>query len=414
MRTAGRAVWQLLRLSLADLFDEWPIGVAVVFAIAAVLAPLLVMNGLRAGVVGEIFERLREDPAMRRIGLDATGAARFDAAWFRQMAERADVAFVLPSTRFAAAQVEVTTVDDNGSMLPLRVWLIPTGPGDPVFEPDTPKLEPYTEVMVAAAVADRAGLAVGSEIFIDVERRFGDGRTEAAEVRATVVAIAPPERHGGTVMFANPELLDSIEAFRDGFAAPELGIPDGAAREERTAYPNFRLYARDIEDVVGLASHLRRYQGLSVSAQEAAIVSAIELDRNVRAVLNSIMFLGALGLGGSLFAIQWAVAARKRRVVAMLSLMGYGGRWLVGFPAVQAVVLAGASICVAGTLARGAAAWINHDFADSFGASGAACVIVPAAVLQGAAAVLLLSLAPAILIGITFTRVDPSNEIRDV
>ena len=414
MWAAGRAVRQLLRLSLADLFDEWPIGVAVVLAIAAVLAPLLVMNGLRAGVIGEIFERLREDPAMRRIGLDATGAARFDDAWFRRMAARADVAFVLPSTRFAAAQVEVTAVDDDGSMLPLRVWLIPTGPGDPVFEPDTPTLAPYTEVMVAAAVADRAGLAAGSEVFIDVERRFGDGRTEAAGVRATVVGIARPERHGGTVMFADPRLLESIESFRDGFVAPELGVPDGDAREERTVYPNFRLYARDIEDVMGLAGHLRRDQGLSVSAQEGAIVAAIELDRNVRAVLDAIMVLGALGLGGSLFAIQWAVAARKRRVVAMLSLMGYGGRWLVGFPAVQAVVLAGASIGVAGTLARGAAGWINHDFADSFGASGAACVIELATVLQGAGAVLLLSLAPAVLIGITFTRVDPSNEIRDV
>ena len=405
---------QLLRLSLADLFDEWPIGVAVVLAIAAVLAPLLVMNGLRAGVIGEIFERLREDPAMRRIGLDATGAARFDAAWFRGMAERADVAFVLPSTRFAAAQVEVIAVDDDGSTLPLRVWLIPTGPGDPVFEPDTLTLEPYTEVMVAAAVADRAKLTVGSEVFIDVERRFGDGRTEAAGVRATVVEIARPERHGGTVVFADPRLLESIESFRDGYAAPELGVADGDTPEERIVYPNFRLYARDIEDVVELASHLRKDQGLSVSAQEGAIVSAIELDRNVRAVLDAIMFLGAVGLGGSLFAIQWAVAARKRRVVAMLSLMGYGERWLIGFPAVQAVVLAGASISVAGMLAQGAAGWINHDFADSFGASGAACVIEPVTVLQGAAAVLLLSLAPAILIGITFTRVDPSNEIRDV
>ena len=98
----------MLRISIADLLDEWPIAVAVMLAIAAVLAPLLVMNGLRAGVIGEIFERLRADPAMRHISLDATGATRLDPKWFRTMAERGDVAFVLPSTRFTAAQVEIS------------------------------------------------------------------------------------------------------------------------------------------------------------------------------------------------------------------------------------------------------------------------------------------------------------------
>ena len=382
-------------------------------AIAAVLAPLLVMNGLRAGVVGEIFERLRADPAMRRISLDATGATRFDPRWFDTMAGRGDVAFVLPSTRFAAAQVEIVPVDDE-TLPPLRVWLVPTGPGDPVFEAGVPPLDPYTEVKVAASVADRARLAAGSEIFVDVERRRGDRPAETAGVQVKVVDIALPERHGGTVVFAHPNLLRSIEAFRDGFSAPELGVPEGKSREERAYYPNFRLYARAIEDVAGLAAHLRKDQGLSVSAQEGPIASAIQLDRNVRAVLDAIMLLGAAGLAGSLCAIQWAVAVRKRRVVAMLSLMGYGERWLIGFPTVQAGVLAVAGVLAAVLLAHGVAGWINANFAESFGATGAACVIEPAVLVQGGAAVLLLSLVPAIMIGIGFTRVDPSDEIREV
>ena len=410
-----RAIKQLFRLSIADLLDEWPVGVAVILAIAAVLAPLLVMNGLRAGVIGEIFERLRADPAMRRITLDATGATRFDPAWFQAMNAREDVAFVLPSTRFAASQAKVTPADDDGSVPILRIWLVPTGAGDPVFEPGSPAIfEPYAQVKVASAVADRAKLTVGSRLFIDVTRRGGDGRTQTADMLVTVVDIALPERHGGTVVFGHPDLLGAIEAFRDGFTAPEIGVPDGEARKERSSYPNFRLYAGRIEDVTPLASHLRKEQGLSVSAQEGPIASAIQLDRNVRAVLDAIMLLGATGLAGSLCAIQWAVAARKRRVVAMLSLMGYGGRWLIGFPAVQASVLASMGVFVAATLSLGAAAWINRDLAESFGATGAACVIEPVLLAGGAAGVLLLSLVPAIMIGIGFTRVDPSDEIRDV
>ena len=407
-----KAARQLLRISFSDLLDEWPVGIAILLAIAAVLAPLLVMNGLRAGVIGEIFERLRADPAMRRISLDATGATRFDAAWFRDMNKRKDVAFVLPSTRYAAAQVEIGP--DDESTLPIRVWLVPTGPGDPVFEPESPALDPLAEVKIAFVVAQRARLAVGHHLFIDVERRSTGGQAETVGVRVKVVDIAAAARHGGTVVFADPKLLAAIEAFRDGYAALELGVPTGKPREHRTMYPSFRLYARRIEDVAGLAADLRKEQGLSISTQEGPIASAIQLDRNVRAVLDAIVLLAGIGLAGSLGAIQWANALRKRRVVAMLSLIGYGERWLIGYPLVQASMLASAGVAVATVLAYGAADWINRNFAESFGATGSACTITFESLVFGGAAVLSISLLPAMMIGIGFTRVDPSEEIRDV
>ena len=404
---------QLLRLSLADLLDEWPTSVAVTLAIAAVLAPLLVLNGLRTGVIGEIFERLREDPAMRRITLDATGARRFDDRWFRTIRERPDVAFILPSTRFAAAQVDIAPVDD-ASVQPLRVSLASTGPGDPVFGADSPPLASSTKVKLSAAVAARTGLKLGDGLYIDVERRRANGRIEPAGIQATVTEIAPPDRHGGTVVFVRPDLLLAVEAFRDGFAAPELGFAAGPERANREAYPNFRLYAMRIEDVAGLAAFLRDEQDLSVSTQAPRIASAVELNRNIGAVLRAIMMLGVIGLAGSLAAIQWAVAARKRRAVAMLNLIGYGRGWLIGFPTLQAALLAASGSAAAVMLAIATATWINRYFAASFGTDGAACVIEVSAMLIGTAAVLLFSLVPAAIIGVGFTRLDPSDEIRDM
>jgi putative ABC transport system permease protein len=270
------------------------------------------------------------------------------------------------------------------------------------------------EAVSEAIEARRADLEEGDRVFVDVERRRADGRIEAAGIEAAVTAIAAPERHGGVVAFVRPELLRAIEAFRDGFAAPELGMTEGPEREAREVFPNFRLYASRIEDVAVLARHLREDQGLSVSAQEGAIVSAIELDRNIGAVLDAIIVLGAAGLAGSLAAIQWAVAARKRRTVAMLNLIGYGRNWLIGFPTVQAVLLAAGGGAAALVVARAAAAWINGYFAASFGAEGAACVITAAAVVQGLLVVLVFSLLPAVLIGLNFTRLEPSDEIREM
>ncbi|WP_417513561.1 FtsX-like permease family protein [Minwuia sp.] len=401
------------RLALSDLLDEWPIAFAVTLAIAAVLAPLLVLSGLQSGVVGEIFDRLRADPAMRRITLDATGAKRFDADWFRMMRDREDVAFIMPSTRFAAAQVEITPADRDGAR-PMRVSLTPTGPGDPVFAPEGVDLDALDDVLISAAVASQGELKVGDRLFLDVERRRANGRVEAAGLDAFVRDIARPEAHGGTVVFVRPELLQAIEAFRDGFAAPELGFETGEARATRDVFPNFRLYARRIEDVAGLAAWLRTDQGLSVSAQEARIGSAIELDSNISAVLQAIIVLGVVGLAGSLAAIQWAAAARKRRTIAMLSLIGYGRSWLIGFPVFQGLLLAASGILAGIALSWGAATWINQYFAGSFGATGEACRITFAAMLSGAGVVVLFSLLPAGLIGVHFNRLEPSDEIRDM
>ncbi|WP_416896965.1 MAG: FtsX-like permease family protein [Minwuia sp.] len=401
------------RLASADLFDEWPVAFAVSLAIAAVLAPLLVLSGLQSGIVGEIFDRLRADPSMRRITLDATGARRFDAAWFEAMRARPDVAFVMPSTRFAAAQVDITPAEGD-NLRPLRVSLTPTGPGDPVFGGATPGLDTISDVLITAAVAEQTGLTVGNRLFLDVERRRSDGRIEASGIDATVRGVAAAVRHGGTVVFVRPELLRAIEGFRDGYAAPELGAPAGEAHPESDVFPSFRLYASAIEDVSGLARYLRNEQDLSVSTQEVRIGSAIELDRNIGAVLNAIIILGVVGLAGSLAAIQWAAAARKRRTVAMLALIGYGRSWLVGFPVTQAVFLAASGIVLGSVLAWGASLWINSYFAGSFGAEGQACRITGSALAVGAAGVLFFSLTPAALIGLHFNRLEPSNEIRDM
>lgn len=402
---------QLGRLAFADLFDEWPIALAVTLAIAAVLAPLLVLSGLQSGVVGEIFDRLRADPSMRRITLDATGAARFDNGWFAAMRDRPDVGFIMPATRFAAAQVEMSRLDGNRS---IRVSLVPTGRGDPVFDDQAPLPASPAEVRISAAVAEALDAAVNDVIAIDVERRRADGRVEVAGLDVRIVAVAGPLRHGGTVAFVHPDLLAAIESFRDGFAAPLLGFAEGEVRDTRAAFPNFRLYARSIEDVAGLADHLRQDQGLSVTAQELRIGAAIELDRNIGAVLRAIILLGAIGLAGSLTAIMWASASRKRRTIAMLSLIGYGRAWLIGFPVTQGVALALSGSVAGLLLAFGAAFWINSYFASSFGSTGAACTITLPAVVTGVLIVLIFSLLPSVMIGVRYNRLEPSDEIREM
>ena len=164
-----------------------------------------------------------------------------------------------------------------------------------------------------------------------------------------IVDVAAPQGYEGRAAFVGTDLLTAIEDFRDGFAAPLLGVTSGQVRGPRAAYPNLRLYARDLADVAPLASRLRDQYGLSVSSRGAEIAAALNLDANLRAVMQGLVVLGALGLAGGLAAIQWSMAARKRRTVAVLALMGFGRFWLVGLPVAEALLLgaAGAVLTIA-------------------------------------------------------------------
>lgn len=399
----------LFRLSVADLIDEWPVAFAMSLAIVAAMTPLLVLNGLEAGVVGEIFERLRKNPAMRLVTLDATGSKRFDEGWFERVRGWPEVAFVMPATRYSSGQVDVSPAG-RLDVEPERVTLLPTGPGDPVFGDEAPALATAGEARVSAVIGERLGLKPGDDLLVRFERRGN----QPATVTLRAVAIAEPAGYRGEAIFVQPRLMREIEAFRDGAASPQFGYPEGEDYGERQYFPNFRLYARSIGIVDALAKRLRAEEDLSVSTRWSDIVGPLELKTDIETVLRAILVVAGLGLAGSLTAIQWAMATRKRRVIAMLSLIGFDRRWLVGFPLCQALVVGVLGASLATLMALAAAAWINTYFAPSFGSSGQACVIGPGLVAVAFVAVLILSFAPASWIGARFAALEPGDEIRDV
>ena len=316
---------------------------------------------------------------------------------------------MLPSTRFAAGQADFSVADGAEQ----RASLLPTAAGDPVFGPGSPELGGPFEAKLSADLAARLAVAPGGTVRAAVERRVAGGGLEPLVIELHIVDVAAPQGYEGRAAFVGTELLTAIEDFRDGFAAPLLGVTSGEVRGPRAAYPNLRLYARDLADVAPLASRLRDQYGLSVSSRGAEIAAALNLDANLRAVMQGLVLLGALGLAGGLAAIQWSMAARKRRTIAVLALMGFGRFWLVGLPVAEAVLLGAAGAVLTIAMAFLFGAWINAHLAASFGASGQACVLPPALLAAGTAFLLVLSVLPALWIGARYATLEPANELRE-
>lgn len=413
-------VAQLFRLLIADLRGEWPIAIAQIIVITAVLTPLLVLSGLREGVIGTLIGRLDRDPAMRLITPVATGANRFDAAWFAEVAAWPEVAFVIPSTRLIAGQIDLFRSDD-GTAAPaagrkageLRATLVPTAPGDPVTGPDAAAVATPGGVVLSAKAADRLGVAPGDRLTAYVERVRG-GRTEPLAAPLQVAAVLAAQTDGGTTVYASLPLVEAVQDFRDGKAVPALGAAQGDPAGPVVAdYPLFRLYARSIRSVRAVADALEA-RGVTVATRQAEIASALSLDHSLRAVLLIVSLLSIAGYIVAVTAGQWGNLRRKRRDLAILNLAGYGTGWMVAFPVAQAAVLAGIGslVAVAGFLA--AAAAINTLFQGSIAQGEAACRLAAGDLLAAGAATVALSLLPAAAIGLAFRRIDVNEELRHV
>ena len=210
-------------LCLRDMAVDWRMSVCFVLGLTAVLAPLMVMFGLKTGLVDGLRLRLLSDP--RNLEVIVVGSQQFDAAWFEQIGRRPDVAFVLPKTRAIAATMTISVPRASGLRNATVADMIPTGPGDPLLRDVTlGRAPPGMRTMIASTrLADRLKIEAGDQVTGTVQRRR-EGRQEAAEVTLFVGAVAPAELTSREAVYVPLELMEATETFRDGYGVPALGL----------------------------------------------------------------------------------------------------------------------------------------------------------------------------------------------
>jgi len=401
---------QLLRLAWADLRRDGLLSACSVLMLAASLAPLLTLHGLENGIVGALIERLDKDPAMRLVIPEVTGSQRYDLAWFEEVRRWPEVEFAIPSTRAIAGLVDlVAGTQASGS--PVQVSLLPTAAGDPVLGGRAPPTR-LDSLVLSAAAARKLGVGMGGKVTAVIER-VRDGHTEPVLVVLDVAGVLPTERHDGDAGFVSLPFVEAVQAYRDGHAVAAFGWAGDAAAAPTAAYPLFRLYARSIRDVAALVQRLQA-QGIGLLTRERELASALGLQGNLRAVLAIISALAAVGYAVAMVALQIATVRRKRREYAVLKLIGYGRRWLMALPSVEALLLSAGGIALAFVFYASAAAVVDLHFAAHFEAGASAARLDP---MRGAWIIglaFVISLIPAILAGSAVAAIDPGDELRDV
>lgn len=394
------------RLAMQDLWHDRIISFCIVSSLVAVIAPLLLLFGLRFGIVDQLQEDLTRDPRNLEIRMLSSGS--YDQNWITQLQQRPDVGFAIGQTRslntLADLQTDISHFIENAEV-------IPTSVGDPLLG----KLEIHQEndVIVTQEAARKLAARVGDTINIQVSRLL-DERREWGRKSVTIVGILPATYFNRAAIFTQPSLLLAIEHFRDGYAVTELGSASGAQLNSKPPrYARARLYAHDIDQVASLERDLRA-QRIETTSRLADIENVKSINRVLGIIFNTIAATALVGCITSLVGSFIANVDRKRKHIAVLRLLGFTRPAVGGYVIVQGCLLSLMAYVGGFGLYLLASQVFNQALAGGQATDQMLCKITP---LHGLVA-LLLTLVVAILVAsigaYRAINIEPAQSLREV
>ncbi len=374
------------------------------------LMPLLILQGVKDGIIASLREKLLSDPEV--LIITPVGGGRegsYSASFIRSLQAIDGVRFAIGRTRDSSTDV----ILQHGDQPELMVQMEPCAEGEPVLERyglPNPKDGSQPEIVLSLRAAQKLGVRQGDEIRAKLGRRTPQGKLEDTELPLRVAGVFPGTA-SGTFGFLPLTVLEDIQDYRDSIAAPRRGF-DGLPRTEARRYESFRLYARNLEAVEEISAALRqRDVETRTKSREIATIRALD------AAISRIILLIACAVGAgfcafTLSSVQGAVR-RKDKMLGMLRLLGFSRHAIFIYPLTQTLLTACCGSLLAGSGYLAVSYAIDTLFAEQAGGYSI-CRLGLANYLLAAGIVILLSLLTAARASVQAATTEPSSVIREM
>ncbi len=320
-------------LAFKDLWHDKKITFCLTVSLSSVVAPLLLLLGLKSGVITSMEEEFMRDPQKREIKI--LGHRAHDLAWFETLSLHDQTGFLIPKTRILNAQVDL--VRDVKHFM-RKVETIPTKPGDPILSGRSEFPVAEDQVVVSHTVALALNVRHGDELTVVVARKY-QGLTQAGKYRVTVIGVLPESAFLRHAVFVDFKLLLAVDDFKDEYAVPDFGIVEGKSRTVRKDFASARVFAKSLQGVAELADFIRQ-TGVEVKTHAKDIEMIQQTEKVLSYIVRVIACVAVVGAAVSLAGFLFANVERKRQHVAMLRLLGFSTGSIALYPVIQSLVIA--------------------------------------------------------------------------
>ncbi len=343
------------RLAIKDLLHEKTHFLCQVLALTAVLAPLMILFGLKTGVLETLSRGLSADADVRQIII--RGLANLPESELETLRQSPLVGFVAPHPHPINADTFFLVADKRGAET-IRGTILGSGPGDPLL-PSGEAPPKAGETYLSASLGRDLGATAGSKIMLLAERNQG----ETALLPLTVLGILEPADWAASGALLNASDILDVDRWSEGYLVPSLG--ETGRNLESPTIPTLRLFASDLTTVRPLAQMLSE-QGLNLNTKVSRIEGLEHLSAMLGVVFATIAGVAGLGYLVAFSASLWANVSRKTMELSILRLQGLSRRASLIFPAAQALLIAFGGWAGATLLYLIAARLLNESLGPDF------------------------------------------------
>lgn len=233
-----------IRLAFLQLWREKGGALCRVLALAAILVPLVVIWGLKCGIVSSLRENLLRDPRTLEINI-LSAPAPFTEADFSALRARPELGYLQPDTGSIFTRVGVCPAAQAADAAATAYTLIPTSAGDPVLRSADMEQPAGDAVVITHKLAQEQHLKPGDEVRLTVYR---NQHREKSERILRVAGVLPERCHSTAAVFAPAEFALELRRFLSagngtpGISADlhagsyaALALPPGAAEDVQQA-----------------------------------------------------------------------------------------------------------------------------------------------------------------------------------
>jgi putative ABC transport system permease protein len=264
----GLVLW----LAMKDLWHEKLITINLILGTAAIIAPLLILFGIKFGTIATMTNRLVNDP--KNLEIRPLSSRSYTPSWFEAVKKNAKIDFIIPMTRQLSSSVMIETLSSKKTV---TADLVSTQKGDPLLLQNGGVIPDKKSCVINYSLAEELGLKKGDMLKCSVTR-YIKRKMQKDTIVLKVAAVLSPRAGFIKSIYVPLEIVENIEKYKDGLAVPQWGWKGNVSQ----AYPVYDGVFISVPKVLDRVEQIKLISGTGF-----AYMHAIDIEKATQWLIAS-------------------------------------------------------------------------------------------------------------------------------